>query len=480
MRRTRDPELAADLAAETFAVALVAARKYRGDGAPASAWLVGIARNTLFASLRRSRVEDRARRRLGMEPIELDDELLARIERIGGDSRVETLLGAADARAVRRRAGAGARRSRTTPRSRLRLRCSESVIRQRVHRGLDGAAPDLRGGSVMTEFPALREALVAAAARRRRRRRSTGAAVPAARRRRGHRGPGLAAALRARARAGGQAARGCARAGVRRLPARAAGLRRDAGRSGGPGDGRARRGRRFLAQGGPRRFFAAPSTIRGVPSLCLVAVRRKVAAAAGCGPVSSAVREETPPSITIGDVTGVFLPDGSSDLRFIYDNGVGGVSAHNGLSLVLSPGAPLAGTSWTGASGTRYIRYGRPVSQPVRPVDACPKRLEPLPGDALARARRAALIAVDRLFPDATEATVNAAARPLETPCSAAITERSIEVSAAARPAQRPRQAGATRDGGRVHAGLLPAPLMRRRPATRSRTAPAGGCAPGG
>src|SRR3954447_17185424 len=63
MRRTQDPELAADLAAETFAVALVAARKYRGDGAPASAWLVGIARNTLFSSLRRSQVEDRARRR---------------------------------------------------------------------------------------------------------------------------------------------------------------------------------------------------------------------------------------------------------------------------------------------------------------------------------------------------------------------------------------------------------------------------------
>ena len=65
MRRTRDPELAADLAAETFAVALAASRKYRGDGAPASAWLIGIARNTLFASFRRSQVEDRARRRLG-------------------------------------------------------------------------------------------------------------------------------------------------------------------------------------------------------------------------------------------------------------------------------------------------------------------------------------------------------------------------------------------------------------------------------
>ncbi len=135
MRRTRDPELAADLAAETFAVALVAARKYRRDGAPASAWLIGIARNTLFSSLRRSRVEDRARRRLGMEPIALDDELLARIERLGGDGRVESLL----ARLTPEQADAVRARVLDEEDYALiatRLRCSESVIRQRVHRGL--------------------------------------------------------------------------------------------------------------------------------------------------------------------------------------------------------------------------------------------------------------------------------------------------------------------------------------------------------
>jgi RNA polymerase sigma-70 factor (ECF subfamily) len=135
MRRARDPELAADLAAETFAAALVAARRYRAGEAPASAWLIGIARNTLSVSLRRARVENRARRRLGMEPIPLDDDLLERIERIGGDTRVEALL------------------SQLTPdqsdaiRARVlgeedyaviatRLRCSESVVRQRVSRGL--------------------------------------------------------------------------------------------------------------------------------------------------------------------------------------------------------------------------------------------------------------------------------------------------------------------------------------------------------
>jgi len=135
MRRVGDPELAADLAAETFAAALVAVGRYRGGGPPASAWLVGIARHVLSASVRRARVEDRARRRLGMEPLALDDELLERIARIGGDERVEALLGRltpSQSAAVRARvldeedyAGIAAR-----------LRCSESVVRQRVARGL--------------------------------------------------------------------------------------------------------------------------------------------------------------------------------------------------------------------------------------------------------------------------------------------------------------------------------------------------------
>ena len=130
-----DPELAADLAAETFAAALVAARRFRSDGAPASAWLVGIARNVLANSARRAQVEDRARRRLGMEPIALDDELLARIERLGGDARVEALLARLtpeQSDAVR----AACSRSRTTPGSRRGCAARRASVRQRVSRGL--------------------------------------------------------------------------------------------------------------------------------------------------------------------------------------------------------------------------------------------------------------------------------------------------------------------------------------------------------
>src|ERR1700744_3576602 len=64
VRETRDPELAADLAAEVFATVIVAARRYRPESDSAAPWVIGIARNTLPASRRRGKIQDRARRRL--------------------------------------------------------------------------------------------------------------------------------------------------------------------------------------------------------------------------------------------------------------------------------------------------------------------------------------------------------------------------------------------------------------------------------
>src|SRR5690349_1990968 len=72
-RRTGDAELAADLTAEVFAAALAACPRYQPHRAPASAWLFAIAQHKLARSRRRGAVEDRARRRLGMDPIRLDD-----------------------------------------------------------------------------------------------------------------------------------------------------------------------------------------------------------------------------------------------------------------------------------------------------------------------------------------------------------------------------------------------------------------------
>ena len=73
-RRTRDPESAADLTAETFAAAIVARRRFRPGPVPASAWLFGIAHHKLADFQRRGRAEDRALRRLRVQRPQLDED----------------------------------------------------------------------------------------------------------------------------------------------------------------------------------------------------------------------------------------------------------------------------------------------------------------------------------------------------------------------------------------------------------------------
>ena len=65
--RARVGEHAADLTAEVFARAWLGRSRFRHeDDVSALPWLLGIARNVLRESLRKRRVEDAARRRLGM------------------------------------------------------------------------------------------------------------------------------------------------------------------------------------------------------------------------------------------------------------------------------------------------------------------------------------------------------------------------------------------------------------------------------
>ena len=68
LRRTRDPEAAIDLTAETFAQAWISRDRYtdhaEGTIAP---WLFGIARHMLASSVRRREVERAARDRLHLE-----------------------------------------------------------------------------------------------------------------------------------------------------------------------------------------------------------------------------------------------------------------------------------------------------------------------------------------------------------------------------------------------------------------------------
>lgn len=91
-RSTRNAEAAADLTAETFAAALESKHRFKPGGPPARAWLFGIAVKKLADYRRKGFAEDRARRRLGMERVDLTDDDLRRIEALAGDVAVSSLV----------------------------------------------------------------------------------------------------------------------------------------------------------------------------------------------------------------------------------------------------------------------------------------------------------------------------------------------------------------------------------------------------
>ncbi len=146
MRRSGDAELAADLTAETFAAALLGARRYRSDRGEGLAWLYGIARHRLMRSIEQGRVEDRARRKLALPRLEVDDDLVERIEALGAEARALELLErlpSDQADAVRARV----LDQRSYKDIAASVRVSEAVVRKRVSRGLLTLRTFAKGGS---------------------------------------------------------------------------------------------------------------------------------------------------------------------------------------------------------------------------------------------------------------------------------------------------------------------------------------------
>jgi RNA polymerase sigma factor (sigma-70 family) len=138
MRRTRDAELTADLTAEVFAAALLSAPSFQPAATPARAWLYGIAAHKLADSRRRGRVEDQARRLLGLEPLTVDDLDLERVEELASQPTTERLEDAIAALPVEQRDAVLARVVQERPYGEIaaEMQCSEMLVRQRVSRGL--------------------------------------------------------------------------------------------------------------------------------------------------------------------------------------------------------------------------------------------------------------------------------------------------------------------------------------------------------
>ena len=133
-RRTGDPEVAADLTAETFASALTARRRFRPGGAPASAWLFAIAARRLADYHRRGRVEARAQQALAMERVPLGAEAAEMIRLLGDDAAVSMIVMLpADQRSAIRSHVVDERGYGEIAADQA---VSEQAVRQRVSRGL--------------------------------------------------------------------------------------------------------------------------------------------------------------------------------------------------------------------------------------------------------------------------------------------------------------------------------------------------------
>lgn len=148
--RTRDAEISADLAAETFAVVLSDMQKFDPSRGNPSQWVYGIAANQLKRYWRRGAASRRARDRLGLQelqpPTELPGEILAAearldagrlrsaLERLPGRYRLAVSLRVIDELSYDEIAG--------------QVGCSNNAARVRVFRGLKQLRTEFESGGV--------------------------------------------------------------------------------------------------------------------------------------------------------------------------------------------------------------------------------------------------------------------------------------------------------------------------------------------
>ena len=137
-RRLGSAELAADVTAEAFAAALRGCRRFDPQLGSADAWLYGIVANQLGSAVRRGAAESRARRRLGMDPVDLDADEARWIESLAAtrDGEIAMALLAQLPDEQRRLLEARVIAERDYTELADDLGIPEATVRKRVSRGL--------------------------------------------------------------------------------------------------------------------------------------------------------------------------------------------------------------------------------------------------------------------------------------------------------------------------------------------------------
>jgi RNA polymerase sigma factor (sigma-70 family) len=156
-RRLFDPELALELAAETFAQAFEGRTRFRGKTeAEATSWLYVIARRQLSRYFRRGRAERRALDRLGLEVPDPSEDDIRRINELAGMSELRVLVAESLAPlSLGQRDALQLRIVDELPYSEVanRLSISEATARARVSRGLRSLATALGGPTPIEDAP---------------------------------------------------------------------------------------------------------------------------------------------------------------------------------------------------------------------------------------------------------------------------------------------------------------------------------------
>jgi RNA polymerase sigma-70 factor (ECF subfamily) len=152
-RRTLDPDVAAELTAETFAEAFASRHRYRERGVGAAPWVYGIARHQLSRFFRSGAVEARARHRLGLPERDVSDADYERIEELIDFEQVgRAIAGALTELSAEQREAMTLRVIEGRPYEEVArmLACTQETARARVSRGLKRMARLLEG--VQTEM----------------------------------------------------------------------------------------------------------------------------------------------------------------------------------------------------------------------------------------------------------------------------------------------------------------------------------------